>query len=122
MSTLDKTMRANFAAIAAAVGQHYDVPLASLHAGRPWHPGCREARRMCMYLQRRWTRASLRQIASYYGVDHVAVLFACKVIQDDLPFDPLLRRDVDAVLCRLIDPPPVEYKKRAARSRTMQPR
>lgn len=83
-----------------AVADHYGLGPLALLSDRRWrrfsHP-----RQLAMWLAQQLTTHSFVSIGDRFHRDHTTVMHACKAVPKRLQSDPELRRDCNAVLCRI---------------------
>jgi len=91
------TPRPTLRQIAAATARQFGLKVAQLR-GRSRSHSVVQARAMAVYMARRWTNQSLKQIGEYFGGrDHSTVLHACRRIEGLLTSDAAVRLALDQI-------------------------
>lgn len=96
----EKEAQISFESIQRAVADYYDVRVADMSSTRRMR-SVAVPRQVAMYLCRRFTRASLPDIAQSFCKTHATVLYAYKTIDGKMDVDDEFRQNVRSIAQRL---------------------
>lgn len=86
-----QTSEADLALIAGVVAEHFKCSVAALRSSNR-HKDIAHARHVAMYLMKKNTARSLRDIALFFArKDHTTVMYGCEKIEEALHSDPVLK-------------------------------
>ena len=93
---MQKSASINFEMVTQGVASHYNIdPDAIFTKSRKREIS--DARQMVMYLAKKHAKMPLTAIGTRLSRTHATVLYACKNIEERLPFEKQLQEDVAAI-------------------------
>ncbi len=96
----EQQVQISFESIQRAVADHYDVRISDMSSTRRMR-SVSMPRQVAMYLCRRFTRASLPDIASSFSKTHATVLHAYRAIDSRMDVDDSLKQEVKFIAQKL---------------------